>query len=130
MPRPPFSPRRAALLFLLVLAGLCALACLRTDLRALAAWAVLDGSATDARARGHARRRGRDLRLEPATPRRPAREHARAGGPPWGAPHVRRRRGRARPRGAQHPRPRARAPRGVVAGVRVAAREACRRVPQ
>jgi hypothetical protein len=39
MPRLPFSPRRAALLFLLVLAGLCALAYLNTDLRALAAWA-------------------------------------------------------------------------------------------
>jgi hypothetical protein len=50
MPRPPFSPRRAALLFLLVLAGLCAFAYLHTDLRALAAWAGLDGSAADARA--------------------------------------------------------------------------------
>jgi hypothetical protein len=50
MPRPPFSPRRAALLFLLVLAGLCALVYLHTDLRALAAWAALDGSAADAHA--------------------------------------------------------------------------------
>jgi hypothetical protein len=47
MPRLPFSPRRALLFLLIVLAGLCALA-YRTDPRALAAWA--DGSAADARA--------------------------------------------------------------------------------